>query len=172
DAELLWSKIENPHPGYPLGMDGMTFGYLLLTGTKGLDALDQHKLRQEATDEYQLGAIMLALNVMWTDGGDRISRERLRQSMRLFLDRPEVADKAITNLSRWEDWSIQDRLMALYDAKDFDNRYVRKAIAGYFVTAAKAKSADTKLQARKNLDKLRERDPAMVKDVERHIRAE
>lgn len=172
DAELLWSKIENPHPGYPLGMDGMTFGYLLLTGPKGLDALDRHKLRVKTTDENQLTAIRLALTVMWTDGGDRISRERLRQSMRLFLDRPEIADKAIVDLARWEDWSIQDRLMALYDTKDFDNRYVRKAIAGYFVTATKAKSADTKLQARKNLDKLRERDPAMVKDVERHMPAE
>lgn len=172
DAELLWAKIETPHPGFPLGMDGITFGYLLLTGTKGLDALDQNKLRQKSTDELQLAAIRLALEVMWTDGGDRIPRERLRQSMRLFLDRPEVADKAIIDLARWEDWSIQDRLMSLYDAKGFDNRYVRREIAGYFVTATKAKSAETKLQARKNLDKLRERDPAMVNAVEKRIRAE
>ena len=62
--------------------------------------------------------------------------------------------------------------MSLYDTEDFDNRYVRSAITGYFVTATKAKSAEAKLQARKNLDKLRERDPAMVNAVERRIRAE
>ena len=172
DAELLWKKIETPHPGFPLGMDGITFGYLLLTKTNGLDALDEHKLKQKTTDDNQLAAIMAALRVMWTDGGDRIPRERLRQSMRLCLDHPAVADKAIADLSRWEDWSIQDRLMSLYDAKDFDDSHTRTAIACYFVTASKSKPAATKLQARKNLDKLRERDPEIVKVAERRLRTE
>ena len=172
DAELLWSIIKTPNPDYPHGMDGITFGYLLLTGTKGLDALDKHKLQPKTTEVKQLTAIMLALSVVWTEGSDRIPRDRMRQSMRLLLDRPAVADKAIVDLARWEDWSIQDRLMSLYDTEDFDNRYVRSAITGYFVTATKAKSAEAKLQARKNLDKLRERDPAMVNAVERRIRAE
>jgi hypothetical protein len=110
---------------------------------------------------------MQALRVMWTDGGDRIPRERLRQSMRLVLDQPDVANKAITDLARWEDWSIQNRLMALYGADGFDDRHTREAIVGYFLAATKAKSAATKLQARENLDKLRQRDPAIVKNVER-----
>ena len=172
DTELLWSMIKTPHLDYPHGMDGITFGYLLLTGTRGLDALDQFKLQPKNTDDKQLTAIMAAMRVMWTDGGDRIPPERMRQSLRFLLDRPSVADKAITDLSRWEDWSIQERLMSLYDAKDFDNRYVRSAIAGYFVTATKAKSAEAKLQARVNLDKLRERDPEIVKVAERRLRSE
>ncbi len=167
DAELLRSKIETPPSDYPLGLDGITFGYLLLTKTDGLDILDKLKLRPQSTHPNELSSIMAALRVMWSDGGDRIPRERLRQSMRLCLNHPEIADLAITDLARWEDWSLQDRLMSLYGAKDFDDRHTRQAIAGYFVAASKSKSAEAKLQARKNLDKLRDRDPAIVKDVER-----
>lgn len=169
DAALLRAKIEAPHPEYPFGLDGITFGYLLLTKADGLDVLDEIKLRPKETDRNELTAIMQALRVVWTDGGNRISRERLQQSMRLLLDHPDVANLAIVDLARWDDWSIQDRLMLLYGAKDFDDRHTRKAIVGYFFAATKAKSTESKLQARKNLDKLRERDPVMVKEVERHF---
>lgn len=172
DAALLQSMIENPKPDYPAGLDGITFGYLLLTKSEGLDVLDEIKLRPKTTSTAELASIMSALRVMWTDGGDRIPRERLRQSMRLFLNRPETAGPACTDLARWEDWSIQDRLMTLYGAKDFEDSSTRKAIAGYFVAASKSKSADAKLQAEKNLGKLRKRDPDVVKAAERFYRSE
>lgn len=167
DAETLRAKIQNPNPEFPFGLDGITFGYLLLTKSEGLDFLDQAKLRPKTTDPNELSAIMQALSVMWTDGDNRIPPDRLRQSMRLLLDHPEVANRAVTDLARWEDWSVQDRLMSLYGAKDFDDRSTKKAIVGYFFAATKSNSADAKLQAEKNLDKLRERDPKMVKEVER-----
>lgn len=172
DAELLRSMIETPKSEFPSGLDGITFGYLLLTKTDGLDRLDKIKLRPLSTDFNELSSIMAALRVMWTDGGDRIPRERLRQSMRLCLNRPETAERAIADLARWKDWSIQDRLMSLYGAKDFDDSHTRKAIAFYFVTASKSESAEVKLQARKNLDKLRERDPHVVKSAERALQSE
>ncbi|RLT01344.1 MAG: hypothetical protein DWI21_19010 [Planctomycetota bacterium] len=62
--------------------------------------------------------------------------------------------------------------MSLYGAKDFDDSHTRKAIACYFVTASKSKSSEAKLQARKNLDKLRERDPNVVKAAERMLQSE
>lgn len=172
DAELLRSKIESPKSDYPFGLDGLTFGYLLLTKSEGLDVLDEIKLRPQTTKPEELALIIAALRVMWTDGGDRIPSERLRRSMRLCLNRPEIAGPASTDLARWEDWSIQDRLMSLYGAKDFDDSHTRKAIAGYFVAASKSKLAEVKLQARKNLDKLRERDPDVVKAAERFYRSE
>ncbi len=33
--------------------------------------------------------------------------------MRMLLDRPELADLVIADLARWEDWSVQDKLMAM-----------------------------------------------------------
>ena len=172
DAEFLRSMIESPKSEFPLGLDGITFGYLLLTKSDGLDVIDRSKLQPPTTKPEELSSIMAALRVMWTDGGDRIPRERLRQSMRLCLNRPETAERAIGDLARWKDWSIQDRLMSLYGAKDFDDSHTRKAIACYFVTASKSKSSEAKLQARKNLDKLRERDPNVVKAAERMLQSE
>lgn len=167
DAETLRAKIEHPNPEYPHGLDGITFGYLLLTKSEGLDVLDQIKLRPKDTKAIELTAMMQAMRVIWTDGGDRIPQARLRQSMRLLLNHPEAAVNAIADLARWEDWSVQDRLLALYGAEEFDDRQTRKAIVGYLFAATRAKSAEAKLQARKNLDVLRKRDPMMVREVER-----
>ena len=167
DAEVMRKKIEEKTEDFRLGIDGVTSGYLLLTGGDGLDVIDKTKLRDKKAPFSETYAAMQALRFMWSYGNDRISKERLRQSMRELLDRPELADLVVADLARWEDWSIQDRLMSLYGAKNFDDRQTRKAIVGYFLAATKAKSAEVKLQARKNLDKLRERDSAIVSDVER-----
>lgn len=94
--------------------------------------------------------------------------------MRLLLDRPELADRAVANLARWGDWSVMDRLMELYGQKDYQNRSVKKAIIRYLMVAAKGKNqsgegpdAATVEKARQRLDKLRNEDPATVKSAER-----
>lgn len=74
DAEFLRSMIESPKSEFPLGLDGITFGYLLLTKSDGLDVIDRSKLQPPTTKPEELSSIMAALRVMWTDGGDRIPR--------------------------------------------------------------------------------------------------
>lgn len=170
DAELLRTKIESTSDEYPFGLDGITFGYLLLTKSAGLDLLDEKKLRVKTTRPIELTAFMSALRVMWTDGGDRIPRERLMQSMRLLLEIPDTVELAITDLARWQDWSIQDRLMSLYGTDGFEHGRTRKAFVGFLFAASLSKSAEAKLQAQQNLDKLRKRDSMMVREVERSFR--
>jgi hypothetical protein len=51
---------------------------------------------------------------MWRYSEGRIEKSRLRASMRILLDRPELADLVIADLARWKDWEIQDRLMDIY----------------------------------------------------------
>ena len=53
---------------------------------------------------------------MWTYEPDIIPKGRLKESLRLLLDRPELADLVIADLSRWKDWKIMDRLMTIYVA--------------------------------------------------------
>lgn len=170
DAELLRAKIESTSDEYPFGLDGITFGYLLLTKSEGLDLLDEKKLRIKTTRPIELTAFMSALRVMWTDGGDRIPRERLMQSMRLLLEIPDTVEPAVADLARWQDWSVQDRVMSLYGAEGFEDSQTRKAIVGYLFAASRSKSTEAKLQADRNLDKLRKRDLKMVNEVERFFR--
>lgn len=193
DASFLKAKIEEPFQESPLGRDGMIFGYLLLTGSNGLDWIDDTKVRQRdpALNEDELAlnkrladvtAVVQALEVLWTTGRHGISRERLRLSMRRALAWPEVGGRVIANLSLWRDWSAQAELLKLYESERED-RSLQKAIIGYFFAAANAKlSADelasvssaeketlsaNVLQAQANLQKLRTWNPKQVEDVGR-----
>lgn len=190
DAQLMRAKIDEQTQDFRLGVDGLISGYLLLTGDKGLDAIDQGKLKDKKAPFSETYAAMQALRFMWTYGNGRIPKERLRQSMRELLDRPELADLVVADLARWEDWSIQDRLMKLYGEGEYNIPSIKRAIVRYLLTAARvappkdepktdAKTVtsvaatkppelpESALQARANLEKLREQDPKTVKEAER-----
>lgn len=172
DARMMLAKINQPPAGYPLGHDGLISGYLVLAGEKGLDEIDRSKIKNKQAAFSETYAASQALRFMWTYGNGRIDQERLRQSMRELLDRPELTDLVIADLARWEDWSVQDRLMKLYGQKEDSQPIVKRAIVRYMLIAAKS---DTKLaerpasavQAQANLVKLRRQDPELVKSAER-----
>ncbi|RLT05379.1 MAG: hypothetical protein DWI21_13015 [Planctomycetota bacterium] len=188
DAKTMEKKIEEQTQDFRLGIDGLISGYLLLTGEKGMETIDNSKLRDKKAPFSETYAAMQALRFMWTYGNGRVSKERLRQSMRELLDRPELADLVVADLARWEDWSVQNRLMQLYGQGEYSIPSIKRAIVRYLLTAAKVqppKVDETKkddptatkskpdelpasaLQARANLEKLRETDPKTVKEAER-----
>jgi hypothetical protein len=108
---------------------------------------------------------------MWTYG-DRIEKDRLRQSMRILLDRPELADLVIADLARWEDWSVIDRLMTLYDAEEYGIPSIKRAIVRYMLVASKDKPEEGEdlahvQKAEDYLAELRNKDPKTVKQAER-----
>ena len=188
DAKMMEKKIEEQTQDFRLGIDGLISGYLLLTGEKGMETIDKSKLRDKKAPFSETYAAMQALRFMWTYGNGRVSKDRLRQSMRELLDRPELADLVVADLARWEDWSVQERLMKLYGQGEYSIPSIKRAIVRYLLTAAKVqppKGDEIKkddptatkskpdelpasaLQARANLDKLRETDPKTVKEAER-----
>ncbi|MFM9965492.1 MAG: hypothetical protein ACKV2Q_30270 [Planctomycetaceae bacterium] len=174
DARLMLAKINQPKTEYPLGLDGLISGYLVLAGEKGLDAIDQSKIKNQKAEFNDTYAALQALRFMETYGNGRISRERLRQSLRELLNRPELADLVVRDLARWEDWSVQDRLMQLYDKEEYSLPMTKRAIIGYMLRAAQTNAKPDNLppsavQARANLDKLRRRDPQKVADAERSL---
>ena len=173
DAEYLKGRLLEPVEGFRLGIDGMMGGYLLLAGDKGLDTLDEAKLRNKTVAFSETYATMQALRFMWTYGDDRISKDRLRQSMRIILARPELADLVIVDLGRWEDWSVSDRLMEMYGTEGYDIPSTKRAIVRFYLTAEAAKPKDAKepfpahvVSAQKHLKTLREKDPETVKAAE------
>ncbi|MBT6154306.1 MAG: hypothetical protein HOL01_03455 [Planctomycetaceae bacterium] len=173
DAQLLARHIATPTKEFRLGIDGMIAGYLLLTGEKGLDFIDDKKLKDTSGPTTELFSAMQALRFVWTYGDGRIKKERLKQSMRILVDRADLADIAITDLTRWKDWSIQNRLIKLYDHKDYQSDHVKRAIVSYTIVASRdlPKNAGTipkhVVSARKHLETLRNKDPRIVRRVER-----
>ena len=166
DAKLMKQKISTPSEEFRLGIDGVMSGYLVLTDAKG---------RKKLVPFSETYAAMQALRFMWSYAEGRISKPRLRQSMRILLERPELADLVIADLARWKDWSIQNRLMTMYDEKAFNVPAIKRAVVRYMLVCTKdipkgaaAGPLPKHVQdAMKHLAALRKRDPKTVTDAER-----
>jgi len=173
DAEFLKKKILVSTDEFRLGIDGLMGGYLILEGEKGLEVLEKTKLKSKKVSFNETYAAMSAIRFLWTYVPDKISKDRLRASMRILLDRPDLVDLVIADLSRWEDWSVQNRLMAMYDEKKFNIPAVKRAIIGYMLSCSRGLKDNTGappkhvVKARKNLETLRKKDPKLVKRTER-----
>ena len=184
DAEIMKEKITEPTQDFRLGIDGVISGYLMLAGEEGLDVIDETKLANENAAFSETYAAMSALRFMW-QYSTRIPKDRLRESMRILLDRPELADLVIADLARWEDWSVQERLMTLYGAEGYNIPSIKRSIVRYMLASAKQgkrppgtpkqeaqPAADEpkpehSIQALAHLEQLREKDPKTVKEAER-----
>lgn len=142
DAEVMKQKILMPESDFRLGIEGVMSGYILLKGEPGLRVLEETKMHantyiNEEGEEVKLPfsetyAAMQTLRFLWAYEPDRISKDRLRVSMRYLLERPDLADIAIADLSRWKDWTLHDRLMEMYDDEEFNIPSVKRAIVRYF----------------------------------------
>jgi hypothetical protein len=140
DAKLLADKISQKTEDFRIGIDGMISGYLLLTGTSGLDHIDDWKFKDRKVPFSETYAAMMGLRFMWQYASGRIPSERLQQSMRILLDRPELADLVIADLARWNDWSVQDRLMQIYGKGDYNIPSIKRAIIRYMLASTQTKS--------------------------------
>ena len=178
DARLLRGIILEETEDLRLGVDGMIAGYLLLTGRKGLAVIDETKLRDADIPFSETYAAMQALRFIWRYAEGRIEKERLRESMRILLVRPELADLVIADLSRWKDWSQQDRLMKMFDDPDFNVPAVKRAIVRFMLVSSKdipgeaATGASAKLpphvvKGQKYVEELRKKDPKTVAEAEK-----
>jgi hypothetical protein len=177
DAEFLEQLILEPSEDFRLGIDGVMGGYLLLTGSEGLKVINESKLKNPDIPFSETFAAMQALRFMWTYGAGRIDEDDLRASMRLLLDRPNLADLVIVDLARWQDWSVMDRLMSLYDQSEYDVPSIKRAIVRFLLIAEKDATTTEEetspenhvARAQKYLAQLREADPKTVKAAERYF---
>lgn len=176
DAALMQAKIVESNDGFRLGIEGVIWGYLMLTGEPGLETIVKSKIEDKKVMFSETFAAMQALRNVWIYGNNRIPAERLKETMRLLLDRPEVSDLVISDLARWKDWGIQERLMELYGAEDYDIPSIKRAIIRYMIASTKdvptgggEKAPRHVTEGEKYLSQLRDRDPKMVNEVERYF---
>ncbi|MFK7777261.1 MAG: hypothetical protein QM501_03920 [Gimesia sp.] len=174
DIAFMEKKIKEPSKKLRFGIGGLISGYLMLTGANGLDQIDQSKFIPKDVEFSETYAAMEALSFIWSYEESGISKERMRKSMRLLLDRPIMADRVIANLARWEDWTVMDRLMQLYVDEDYNQRATKNAIVRYLLVASKGKNkkgngadAATAEKAERILVKLRKEDPKTVQSAQR-----
>jgi hypothetical protein len=185
DANLMEDRIKLQSEEFRLGIDGVMGGYLLLTGDDGLKVIEETKFQNKKVPFSETYATMQALRFMWTYGDGRISKERLQASMRMLLDRPELADLVISDLARWKDWSVTPKLMSMYGDGEFNVPSIKRAIVRYMLACTKdvpkvaaaegqgssvSQPADVPAhvnEAKRCLEQLRNRDVKTVTEAER-----
>ncbi len=176
DAKVMLEKINEPTQDFRLGIDGIMSGYLMIAKSDGLKEMEKSKLKAKDVPFSETYAAMQALRFMWKYESGTIPKEDLRAAMRVLLERPELADLVIADLSRWEDWAVTDRLIAMYDEEDFSIPSIKRAIIRFLlvcssentVSAGEAPAQATK--AAKALEEIQAKDPKIYRDAKRFFR--
>ncbi len=112
------------------GLDAMIGCYLTLKGEQGLPMIEDTFLKNKKSDYADTYAAIMALRFHVTDG-KVIEQKRVVDSLRLMLERAELADLVIPDLARWEDWSAMDKLFELYKNADEKTSWVRVPVVNY-----------------------------------------
>jgi hypothetical protein len=114
------------------GLDALIACYVTLRGPEGLDLVDELFLNRRGreipfTETY---AAVMALRFLGEES-QGVPRDRVLASLRLLLAEPKLADLVIADLARWQDWSVIDRLVELFEKAEADNIFVREPIVNY-----------------------------------------
>jgi hypothetical protein len=148
DARFLFEQMQTtPEAGdsefagqqktFRYGSEGLMGGYLLLTGEQGLQLLEQHIVVPADVSDTACHALVQSLQFMWSYESDIISPNRICHTMRLLLNKDSMREIAITNLSRWEDWSTLSVLVQMFDGSCSDDRSTQRAIIQFAQTCQK-----------------------------------
>ena len=118
---------------------------------------------------------MQALRITWTYGEGNVSRGRLKQSMRIMLDRGGYAELVLADLARWKDWEVMGRIVKMYDRKGPDLRGFKISAIRYLMAATKdvpqngGKPGSHVAQARNHLKAIKKADPKMYRAAVRML---
>ena len=137
DAERIGAILANQDLGpekaeVRSGLDALIACYVTLRGPEGLDLIDELFLNRRGreipfTETY---AAVMALRFLGEES-QGVPRDRVLASLRLLLAEPKLADLVIADLARWQDWSVIDRLVELFEKAEADNIFVREPIVNY-----------------------------------------
>lgn len=144
-----------------LGLDALVACYLILKGPDGLDLVEYRFLKNPHAEYTHIYSTIMALRFHGDENTGVLPRERMLASMRLLLDNADFADQVILDLSRWEDWSVLDRLVTMFKTSD-EKGYVRQPVVSYLTVASEQKG-EVGEKAKAAIKELETLDPETVK---------
>jgi len=155
DLPILESMLTSTQESARRGLDALLACYLVLAGEDGLKLVDEQFLANKQAPYADTYAAIMAIRFHGTET-DKIPRSALVKSLHHVLERKDLADLVIPDLSRWGDWSQIDRLVQLFVEAETDNNWVRVPVVNYL-------RACPKPEAEAALEKLRQIDPESVR---------
>ena len=140
-AMLLKKRLQEADHSTQVG--DLIFGYLLLTRGSGVDTIRTSILENSRSSQYQIISALYAFNKLWLEVPGEVDREKLCEAIRALLNRDDSADLAIDSLRLMHDWSVQNRLAAMYSADGRQNKLVKEAITRYMEASKNDMSGET-----------------------------
>lgn len=148
DAVFLKSQIGAIPPTgkddtqfFRYGTDGLMGGYLLLSGIKGVEFLEETRLKPDVPAESVHAAVQ-AMQFVWSYESDLIPQARLKSSMRRLLANDELRILTIINLARWNDWECWPELEQIFHDERVSDPSTQRAIVQFAEECRKATNTD------------------------------
>jgi len=160
DLPILEKLMRSDDPKLQTGLDATIACYLTLKGSEGLPLVENLFLQNKTEEFTDIFCVIMALRFLDKEEHGRIPRDRLIATTRLVLDHPKIADQAIMDLARLQDWEVMDRLVAMFKSKDPEvTDWVRAPVINYLRTCPLP-------IAKQHIEDLRKIDPKAVKQSE------
>jgi hypothetical protein len=128
--------------------------YLTLKGDAGLPLIEDRFLSNTQRNYSHTYSAIVAVR-FHLQNEEIIPRQRLLASLRILLDRADLADLVIRDLARWEDWSAMERLVTLFKEAAEESCWVRMPVAQYLMVCPLPEAAQ-------RLRELAEIDPKAI----------
>lgn len=155
DLPMLETMIKSEDRKQRAGLDALLACYLLLKGPEGLPLVEDLYLANTKAEYADTYAAIMSLRFHGNDV-HIIPKARVVQSLRIMLNRPNLADLVIPDLARWEDWSSMDRLVKLFKEADEKTSWVKVPVINFLRTCPLP-------EAKERIKELEKLDPESVR---------
>lgn len=163
-AKVLRGLLDDPDKRVSSGIDGILAGYVLLKPKEGFAYLTGI-LKDPAKDFPLRYAGLRAVRFFWDSRPDVLAHPELLRAVNELLEQSDIADLAIEDLRKWQQWQVADRILALRNKSSHDVPIVRRAILRYALCCPGKEAAAY-------VEELRKKDPRMVQDAEELLKLE
>jgi hypothetical protein len=171
DAPLLEGMLLEHGDEFWFDRRGLHVGYLLLAGERGMSFLDEAVLKQGPA--YDCESLLAALVSLEEYFPETIPTERLRRSVRLLLDRPELAGTAVETLAALKDWDAQPAVARLIGSCGYEDPAVQLSILTFLQASAAAtvegNPTPAAAEARRVLAAAQQSDPELYQEFEENF---
>lgn len=149
DLPMLAKMVETGYERRQPAFDAIIACYLQLGGIEALSRIERDYLINDDVGLNKTCAVLRSLRFHVEEDTDAIPRNRLIQSFRLLLGRPQLADVVVADLARFQDWESMPQLVALFENSAEKDLWLRNRVASYLKTCPLPEAKDALARLRK-----------------------
>ncbi len=166
-AATLKKLVAEPDNAFSLGLDGMLAGYVLLDPKDGWDVLTgiAADRKREFTTRY---AALRTIRFFHDHRADLVPADKILAGMKALATLDDIADIAIDDLRRWQQWDQTEFVLGLADKETHADPLVKRSILKFAILASKNGSKP----AGEYVEGVRKLKPQVVADAEALVESE